>query len=105
MTELERFDLETSDVDGYESNDDEDADADEQEEALQADDGSIQNVEDWRHSTRECEDQTVYFRPVKYNNCEANATARNLSEAKTCIVNSDNISQLNIYGESAASDI
>jgi hypothetical protein len=58
MTELERFDLGTSDVDGYEGEDGEDEDtnadanadahahADEEEEASQADDGSTQNVED-----------------------------------------------------------
>jgi len=45
-TELERFDLGTSDVDGYEGDDGDDADADEEEEALLADDGSTQNVED-----------------------------------------------------------
>ena len=40
-TELERFDLGTSDVDGYEGDDgdDADADADEEEEASQANDG------------------------------------------------------------------
>jgi len=47
-TELERFDLGTSDVDGYEGQDGDDADADanEEDEASQADDGSTQNVED-----------------------------------------------------------
>ena len=45
-TELERFDLGTSDVDGYEGDAGDDADADEEEEASQADDGSTQNVED-----------------------------------------------------------
>jgi hypothetical protein len=51
-TELERFDLGTSDVDGYEGEDgddadaDADADADEEEESSQVDDGSTQNVED-----------------------------------------------------------
>jgi hypothetical protein len=47
-TALERFDLGTSDVDGYEGEDGEDAeaDADEQEESSQVDDGSMQNVED-----------------------------------------------------------
>jgi len=45
-TELERFDLGTSDVDGYEGKDGDDADADEEEEASQAEDGSTQNVED-----------------------------------------------------------
>jgi hypothetical protein len=47
-TELERFDLGTSEVAGYESEDcnDADADADEKEEASQADDLSTQNVED-----------------------------------------------------------
>jgi len=45
-TELERFDLGTSDVHEYEGEDGDDADADEEEEASQADDGSTQNVED-----------------------------------------------------------
>jgi hypothetical protein len=45
-TELEWFDLGTSDVDGYEGEAGDDADADVEEEAKQADDGSIQNVED-----------------------------------------------------------
>ena len=45
-TELERFGLGTSHVDGYEGEDGDDADADEEEEASQADDGSTQNVED-----------------------------------------------------------
>jgi len=42
------FDLVTSDVDGYEGKDGDDADtdADEEEEATQVDDGSTQNVED-----------------------------------------------------------
>jgi len=51
-----RTDLGPSDVDWYEGEDGDDADADEEEEALQADDGSTHNVEDWGHSTRECED-------------------------------------------------
>jgi len=46
VTELETFDLGTSDVDGYEGQDGDDAYADEEEEALQADHGSMQNVED-----------------------------------------------------------
>jgi len=50
MTELEWFDLGTSDVDGYEGDDGDDAYADEEEEASQADDGSTQNVEDWGNS-------------------------------------------------------
>ena len=53
-TELEWFDLGTSDVDGhegqngdgYEGEDGDDPDADEEDEANQADDGSTQNVED-----------------------------------------------------------
>jgi len=45
-TALERFDLGTSHGDGYEGDDCEDADADEEEEASQADDGSRQNLED-----------------------------------------------------------
>jgi len=82
-TELERFDLRTSDVDRYEGEDGDNADADEEEESSQADDGSTQNLEDWWHSTRECEDWTVYFRPVKYDNGEANAMSSDISEAKT----------------------
>jgi hypothetical protein len=41
-----RTELGPSDVDGYECEDGDDADADEVDEALQADDGSMQNVED-----------------------------------------------------------
>jgi len=44
-TELVRFDLGTSDVDGYEGDDGDDADADEEEEASQADDGLTQTLE------------------------------------------------------------
>jgi hypothetical protein len=46
MTELERFDLGTSDVDGYQDKDGDDADVNEEQEASQADDGTTQNVED-----------------------------------------------------------
>jgi hypothetical protein len=48
VTELERCYLGTSDVDGYEGGDgdDADADADMEEESLQVEDGSMQNVED-----------------------------------------------------------
>jgi len=81
----ERFDLGNGDVDGYEGNDANDADADEVKEALVADDASTQNVEDWGRSSRECEDWTVYFRPAKYNNSEANATASDVFEAKTVL--------------------
>jgi hypothetical protein len=42
-------------------------------------------LEDGGHSSRECEDWTVYFRRVKYDNWEANATACNVSEAKTAL--------------------
>jgi len=47
-TDLVRFDLGTSDVDGYEGEDgdDVDADADDEQETSQADDGSTHNVED-----------------------------------------------------------
>jgi hypothetical protein len=53
-TEHERFELGTSDVDGYECEDGDDAD--EKKEVSQTDDGSTQNVQDSAHSTRECED-------------------------------------------------
>jgi hypothetical protein len=45
-TELVRFDLETSDVNGTGGEDGDDADADEEKEASQANDGSMQNVGD-----------------------------------------------------------
>jgi len=45
-TGLERFNLGTSDVDGYEGDNGDDVDVDEEEEASLADDGSTQNVED-----------------------------------------------------------
>jgi hypothetical protein len=47
-TELERFDLGTSAVDGYEGDngDNADADADEEEAASQADDGLMQTLKD-----------------------------------------------------------
>jgi hypothetical protein len=43
---MSRTDLGPSDVNMYEGDDGDDADADEEEEASQADDGSMQNVED-----------------------------------------------------------
>jgi hypothetical protein len=43
----------------------------------------------------------VYFRPVKYDNVKANATASEVFEAKTEL----QYVKLNIYGVSAASDI
>jgi len=46
MTELERFALGSSDVDGYEREDGDNEYADMEEEASQADAGSTQNVED-----------------------------------------------------------
>jgi hypothetical protein len=58
-TELERFDLGTSDVDGYVSEDGDDADADEEVEASQPDDGSTQNVEDCGHSRFDLETSDV----------------------------------------------
>jgi len=50
-TELPRFALGTRDVDGDEGEDGDeaDADADEEKEASQADDWSMQNVDDWGH--------------------------------------------------------
>ena len=45
-TEIERFDLGTSDVDEYEGDDGDDADVDEEEEASHADDGLTQTLED-----------------------------------------------------------
>ena len=80
-----RFDEGTSDVDRYECEDGDDADMDEEEEAMQADDGLMQNVEDWGHSTRECEEWTVYFKLVKYDNGKANATASDVSKAMTVL--------------------
>ena len=62
-TKIERFELGTHDVVGYEGDEGEQADADEEKQASTADDGSTQNVEDWGYSTRECENWTVYYRP------------------------------------------
>jgi hypothetical protein len=45
-TELERFDLGTSDVDAYEGDHGDHADADGEEQASQADDGLMQTLED-----------------------------------------------------------
>jgi len=84
-SELEGFDLRTSDVDGYGGDDDNNLDVDKVEEALSADDGSTQNVEDWGHSTGECEDWKRYIWPVKYEIGEANSKARDVSEAKTVL--------------------
>jgi len=78
-----KFELGTSNVDwdaGEDGNH-----PDEEEEASLANDGSTQNVEDRGHSTRECEDWTVYFRPVKYNYGEVNAAASDVSEANTVL--------------------
>jgi hypothetical protein len=46
VTDPERFDLGTSDVDRYEGEDGDDADADDEGEVSQADDGSMQKVVD-----------------------------------------------------------
>jgi len=73
----------TSTVVGYEGEDGDDVD--EEDKASQADDGSTQHMEDSWHSARECEDWTVYFRHVKYDNIKANATASDASEAKTVL--------------------
>jgi len=61
MTDLKRFDLRTSDVDGYEEDDEDDADANDVQDALQTNYESTQSVEDWGYSTRGSEDCTVYF--------------------------------------------
>jgi len=82
-TEHARFDLGTSDVDGYVGkvgDGGNDADADEEEVASEADDGLTQTLEDWGYSTRQCENWTVYLRSVKYNNGEVNAMANDVSE-------------------------
>ena len=45
-TALERIDLGTNVVDGYEAHDEDNADRDEEEQASQADDGLMQTLED-----------------------------------------------------------
>jgi hypothetical protein len=45
VTDLERFDLGARDVNGYQGEDYDDADADEEEDVSQADNRSTQNVE------------------------------------------------------------
>jgi len=84
-TVLRWFDLGSSEVDRHEGDDGDNASEDEEEAGSQADDGSTQNVDDWGHSSREYEDWTVYFRPVKYNSRKANALASDVSEAKTVL--------------------
>jgi len=83
MTELVRFDQGTSAGDGYEGNHGDNAAEHEEEEASQADNQSTRNLDDWKYSTRECEDWAVHFRPVKYDNGDPNATAGDVSAAKT----------------------
>ena len=85
VTVLKRFDLGTSDVDVHEGDHGNDLNTNADEESSQADDVSTHNVEDSGQSTRDCEDSTVYFRPVKSDNGEANAMASNDSEAKTVL--------------------
>ena len=58
-----RFDLGTGKVDRSVGKDGDDADK--HEDASPADNGSTHNVVDWEHSSRECEDCTVCFRPLK----------------------------------------
>ena len=53
------LDLGASDVDRYEGEESDTADADEEQDASQADDRSTQNLTDWAHTTRECEVWTV----------------------------------------------
>jgi len=48
--ELNWFNLEPMDVDGSEGKDGDNVDANEEEAASEADDGSMQNVQDWGHS-------------------------------------------------------
>ena len=67
----------------YEGKDGDHADADEEEAASQDEDGSMQKLEAWEHSTRECDEWTVYFRPVQYTNGEANAMASDAFKANT----------------------
>jgi len=73
----------TSNADGYA--DENCDDAVEQEEPSQAEDGSTQNVEEWGHSTWKCQEWTVYFRAVKYDNGESNAMASDVFELKTAL--------------------
>jgi hypothetical protein len=49
------FQVGTNDTYQYEGEDGDDVDAHDQEEVLQADAVSMQNVEDWGHSTRACD--------------------------------------------------
>jgi len=58
--ELQRFYLETSDVDGYQGDNGDDRDPGEEEEASQSDDVSTQNVEDWGHSRFDLGTSDVY---------------------------------------------
>ena len=52
-TELQRLVVGTGSINGYDGCDGHNADADDEEETLQANNGSTQNLEDCRHSTRD----------------------------------------------------
>jgi hypothetical protein len=79
------FVLGPSDVNRYEGDAGNNTDADEEEQASQAHDGSTQNVKNSGHSIKECKDWTAYFRPAKYNNGKPNAMASDVSEAKAVL--------------------
>jgi len=91
-TDLKSFELETSAGDGCECYNTDDVNVDAEQDASQAADGSTHKLEycrhctrDWRHSTRECQDCPVYFRPMKYYNGKADAMGSDVSEAKTVL--------------------
>jgi hypothetical protein len=91
-TELGTCDCATSDVNGYEGDIGDDADSDEVEDKPQTDDRFMQisqhwghRTSDWGHGSKEFNNWTVYFRPVRYDNGKANAMASNVSEAKSVL--------------------
>jgi len=82
---MQRFNCGPRAVDRYVGNNGDNVHVDKKELARLADDGLNQTLEDSGYSTRECEDWAIYFRPVKYNNGEANVMACNVSEEKTLL--------------------
>jgi hypothetical protein len=84
-TNLKWFGQGICDLNRYGSEDGNNENADEKEEQLQANDGSVQNVEDQAYSTRQCEDWAAHFRPVKYDTGKVNTMGNDVSQAKTLL--------------------
>lgn len=63
-----------------------DVDPDQEKEALRANHGAMQDSVDWGHSTGEADHWTADFRPVKWDDRKASATASDQSEVLTVLL-------------------